>query len=78
MWLTITPVCVYEKFHSVYSTVEDERLQERTGQEGLSHTFPHIKLERERGVQVFTSKSVAKVFSNGVQNPKHLRVQRQS
>ena len=36
-------VCVREKFHSVYSTVENERLQERKGQEGLSHTSPHVK-----------------------------------
>ena len=37
-------VSVREKFHFVYSTVESERLQERKGQEGLSHTSPHVKL----------------------------------
>ena len=36
--------------------MENERLQERKGQEGLSHTSPHIKLE-EREVQLFTFKS---------------------
>ena len=30
------------------------------------------------GKELFTSKSVSKMFSNGVQNPKHLRFQRQS
>lgn len=40
---------------SVYSTVENERLQERKGQEGPSHTSLHVKLE-EKGVQPSTSR----------------------
>ena len=51
-------VCV---FHSVYSTVQDEMLQERKRQEGLSYTSPHIKLG-ERGVLLLTFKSVAKML----------------
>lgn len=48
------PLCV-----SVYSTVENKRLQERKGQEGPSHTSLHVKLE-ERGVELFTSRSLFK------------------
>lgn len=37
--------CMSEKFHLVYSTVENERLQERKGKEGLSHTSTHVRKE---------------------------------
>lgn len=43
---------VSEKFHFVYSAVE----KERKGKGGLSHTFPHVRLE-EKGAQLFTARS---------------------